>query len=954
MIGNRIILPGLFCIILLIIVLPGGKAKSGVMQQTFVRQADNETVPETCILSGKVINYDTNEPVSNFYLAYIESNGGIIEYLKTDENGNFRTTAPRDSERYFHYDFSRDGTYIIDRDRQDLYVPFRGKISEDITDLIFKVKLWPVRILTAKVLDESSQVVKNASVYFHSDIPEIKTDESGVFKLHVAPTDRDFDLFMISEDEKYAKLVHLKAGSTTAAINLEPTENYKGSVINTKNQPVWPFKFMIGLMINGDDLNTCWYREIQTDKDGTFTIDGLYPKTSYIAQWFPDEEFNPSIGEYGKKTINLTKQNSNEIINIVVVQYLNTLTGKVVDINNVPIEGAKFVVGTRSGIQSQSGWGKAFYSDRNGRFSLRNLAEGQVNFHSSKKGYKSKDTWIQTDSNDIEIVLEPVSDTSICEVQVVDEEYNPVQNAPVKLDFLGSDRVLLSRIMKTNAEGKAEFEVKDYGDDVRALGIISCDMDGYDSAYNSIVDNRNAQVKLVLHKAGENWSGKIVDAKQKPVAGAKIYLDSMVQKVKTPQRKTPQSLDQSSFPDPSESTFITQTDAKGEFTLHRFNKKDFVRIIVKAPGFKTQQIDFSPEDNAATYSTSSRNKTVKDFVFQLSSGVAIVKGMLIEESSGKPVSNVNIVLQDENNKEHNVTTDEEGNFSIEDLEPGEHVPVMRAAGNSNYDNYVCVPDTFIAELDKTTQVTLKIREGILVKGTLIESQTRQRPSEERVYLDAKLKSGHTISTSFIEKDGSWEMLLPPGDYEFYYSIFYRDISRFVKSEEPFSIAFVNKEYKNLVFEINDQGTLSLQQPSLIGKSIQELKSLGIDLQQSAIRDKKLLICFLDIEQRPSRNCITQLKKRAKELKSQGIEIVAVHVTNIEQEQVEQWNKNNYISFPVGMIKDDPSTSLGTGEETKLNWGVKSLPWLILTDKNHIVTAEGFSINELDEKNQDIE
>lgn len=30
-------------------------------------------------------------------------------------------------------------------------------------------------------------------------------------------------------------------------------------------------------------------------------------------------------------------------------------------------------------------------------------------------------------------------------------------------------------------------------------------------------------------------------------------------------------------------------------------------------------------------------------------------------------------------------------------------------------------------------------------------------------------------------------------------------------------------------------------------------------------------------------------------------------------------------------------------------GDKSLPWLILTDKNHVVAAEGFSIIELDEK-----
>ncbi|MBN1975756.1 MAG: hypothetical protein JW787_19130, partial [Sedimentisphaerales bacterium] len=358
---NRVTLTNVFCIVFLIIVLPG----TGMMLQTSARQAGNTTISETCILSGKVINYNTNEPVPNFYLAYSKSSGALIEYLKTDENGNFRTTAPKNSERSFRYDFSRDGTYLIDQDRQDSYVPFRDTIREDITDLLFKVKLWPVKTLTAKVLDESSLVVNNASIFFHSDIPEIKTGESGVFKLHVAPTDRDFDFFIISEDRKHAKMVHLKAGSTTAAINLEPADNYKGRVINTKNQPVWPFKFRIGLMINGDDLNFCWSEEIQTDTDGTFTIDGLYPKTCYVANWFPDEEFNPSIGEYGKITIDLTKQKSNENIEIVVVQYLNTLTGKVVDINNIPIEGAKVISGTRDGIQSQSGWGKPVYSDKN-------------------------------------------------------------------------------------------------------------------------------------------------------------------------------------------------------------------------------------------------------------------------------------------------------------------------------------------------------------------------------------------------------------------------------------------------------------------------------------------------------------------------------------------------------------------------------------------------------------
>jgi hypothetical protein len=45
---------------------------------------------------------------------------------------------------------------------------------------------------------------------------------------------------------------------------------------------------------------------------------------------------------------------------------------------------------------------------------------------------------------------------------------------------------------------------------------------------------------------------------------------------------------------------------------------------------------------------------------------------------------------------------------------------------------------------------------------------------------------------------------------------------------------------------------------------------------------------------------------------------------------------------VGMIQGDR-------EEVLFTWSAKSLPWLVLTDANHIVTAEGFAPNELDRK-----
>ena len=40
---------------------------------------------------------------------------------------------------------------------------------------------------------------------------------------------------------------------------------------------------------------------------------------------------------------------------------------------------------------------------------------------------------------------------------------------------------------------------------------------------------------------------------------------------------------------------------------------------------------------------------------------------------------------------------------------------------------------------------------------------------------------------------------------------------------------------------------------------------------------------------------------------------------------------------------------GDEEKVRFNWGVKSLPWLIFTDTNYIVQAEGIGIDELDER-----
>ncbi|MBN2591288.1 MAG: redoxin domain-containing protein [Sedimentisphaerales bacterium] len=146
-----------------------------------------------------------------------------------------------------------------------------------------------------------------------------------------------------------------------------------------------------------------------------------------------------------------------------------------------------------------------------------------------------------------------------------------------------------------------------------------------------------------------------------------------------------------------------------------------------------------------------------------------------------------------------------------------------------------------------------------------------------------------------------------------------------------------------IYNVEDNlSTNKTEQPaSLVGKTLPELQNFKIESMPDST-NKIVLVCFFDIEQRPSRNGIIELSKKAKELKKKDIEVIAIQASTIEQEYLDKWLKENSIDFPLGMIKDNP-------EQIKFNWGVKALPWLILTDKEHVVQAEGFSVNELEEK-----
>jgi len=130
--------------------------------------------------------------------------------------------------------------------------------------------------------------------------------------------------------------------------------------------------------------------------------------------------------------------------------------------------------------------------------------------------------------------------------------------------------------------------------------------------------------------------------------------------------------------------------------------------------------------------------------------------------------------------------------------------------------------------------------------------------------------------------------------------------------------------------------------SLVSKALPSLKNLNVRFDLDQHKGKMILICIWDMNQRPSRNCIIELGKLADEMKEKGVSTVIIQASKLDINTINEWVEKNDVPFPVGMTQNDE-------DKTRFNWGFKSLPWLILTDRKHIIIAEGFGLDELDDK-----
>ncbi len=129
--------------------------------------------------------------------------------------------------------------------------------------------------------------------------------------------------------------------------------------------------------------------------------------------------------------------------------------------------------------------------------------------------------------------------------------------------------------------------------------------------------------------------------------------------------------------------------------------------------------------------------------------------------------------------------------------------------------------------------------------------------------------------------------------------------------------------------------------SLIGQPLPDLKSLGFT-DDAAPAGKRVLLCLFDLDQRPSRRVVRLLGDQIQALRKKGLTVLAVQATVTSAAAFKEWKDANPLPFPVGQVAE-------ASDKAKWATDVESLPWLILTDTQSRVSAEGFALEQLDEK-----
>jgi protocatechuate 3,4-dioxygenase beta subunit len=493
------------------------------------------------------------------------------------------------------------------------------------------------------------------------------------------------------------------------------------------------------------------------------------------------------------------------------------------------------------------------------------------------------------------------------EVSITNAEKKPVEKASVSVHQEETDQWLHCR---SDKDGLAKIRL--LAGDYQMRGVHK---EGYSSSQeqNAITIQENETVRIDIELAeAPKITGTVRDDAGKPVEGASVKM----------------------FPGGSHNE--VKTDTKGRFDLAwdpgrwGSQQSDTVHCLV---------VRHTDRNLAAVQEVEEDTKTVD---IKLAKGV-VFSGVVVD-TEGEPIAEAKITVMLRMSRwgssitdwrRGGAVTDAKGKFEVKAIPPERKYSVQASGeGYGKHQVDAFADDAEDGRLD-VGRLTLTLA-NLSVSGIVVDSDDKPASGARLYAYGEGQPDSHDIMTDaegkfIIEK-------VCPGKIRI--SANTQGNKRLHGSVQTEGGA---TDVKIVVGERSSSGRfVPKQPPSLVGKSLPVLDGLGLQIDPDEIAGKSILVCFWDMQQRPSRHCVKELAKQADQLKEKGTVVIAVQASTVDKNKLDELVKKYDLPFPVGMIEADE-------EKTKFSWGVKSLPWLILTDKKHIVSSNGFSLSELDEK-----
>lgn len=130
--------------------------------------------------------------------------------------------------------------------------------------------------------------------------------------------------------------------------------------------------------------------------------------------------------------------------------------------------------------------------------------------------------------------------------------------------------------------------------------------------------------------------------------------------------------------------------------------------------------------------------------------------------------------------------------------------------------------------------------------------------------------------------------------------------------------------------------------SLIGRKLPDLTRFEAEGLPKPVAGRRTLVCFFDPSPPPAQDCLKRLVAMAPNLRRDGVDLLCIEATAMKADRLTRWKREQRITLPMGTTEPEPV-------KIRQEWAVRSIPWLILTDSDGIVTAEGFDLDQLSAK-----